>query len=383
MTPPAHAPRVAILQNEILPYRIPLFQSIHDLSNFDLMVFFSTSRSWEREWTIDPTQLKFPHRILPGFFIRLPKKNYLEQRTTFFNPTLFWELIRWKPNAVIGYEYSIPALTAWFYARLARIPYLVFSECTPYSDRALTFGQRRMRRLVIPRAAGYLGTSRAACKNFVAMGAPPERVFEAPQVQQVAWFAERVRMARLAGAAPERRILYVGSLIERKGVDLLLDAFCIVARKDPLAQLRIVGTGPLQLQLLRKAEQAGLRERVSFAGFVEPDRIPEEYALATLFVLPTLEDTFGVVVVEAMASGVPVICSPFAGAADYIVEGESGFIVDPHNTEMLADRIGRLTTEPHLRAKFSQLGRESAAPFDAVTVARNFIGAILRALRPE
>jgi glycosyltransferase involved in cell wall biosynthesis len=376
MTAASRRPRVAILNNEILPYRIPLFQAIRDQSACELMVFYSTSRSWERTWTIDPTQLKFPHRILPGFHIRLPKKNYLEKRTIYFHPTLFWELWRWKPDEVIGYEYSMPALTALLYARIARVPYLVFSECTAYSDRALSKGQRWIRRLVIPRAQGYLGTSRAACKNLIALGAPSERVFEAPQVQRVAWFAERAEAAHQAGATPEHRILYVGSLIERKGVDLLLDAFCLVAKQNPLAQLRIVGIGPCKARIIERADQAGLLNRISFADFIEPDRIPEEYARATIFILPTLEDTFGVVVVEALASGVPVLCSPFAGASDYLVDGESGFIVDPHQTDLLAERMQRLLIDSNLRIAFSARGREVAKRFEASSVSLIFLQAI-------
>ncbi len=374
-------PRAVILNNEIMPYRIPLFQAICDRSDLETVILFSMFRSRERSWHIDPATLTFPHRVLPGISLHPPKSYLSEKRSIYLNPTLLPELIRLRPDVIVAYEFSVPSMTALIYSRLTGCPILVWSECTSISDRHLTRGQRWTRKIIIPRAQGFFGTSRMACRNLVALGAPPERVAEAPQVHQVKWIVRQAALAPTKKDPSTPVILYVGSLIERKGVGLLLEAFSRIAAIHPSARLRIVGDGPLRKKMEKKAAELGVRDRVDFMGFVEPADIPFEYALADLFVLPSLEDTFAVVVVEAMASGVPVICSPLAGVSTYLQDGEDAFLADPNDTDVLANRIGRLLDDRALHAQFAERGREIAKTFEAESVAEVFAGEILRAHR--
>jgi glycosyltransferase involved in cell wall biosynthesis len=378
--PPASIgrPRAVFLNNEILPYRIPLFNALHECSDLETFILFSTFRSRERHWRIDPAGLTFPHRILPGICLRPPKPYLSEKRSIYINPTLLWEFARLRPDVVIGYEFSVPSMTALLYSRIAGCPFLVWSECTGISDRHLTRGQRWTRRIIIPRAQGFFGTSPPACKNLIALGAPPERVVEAPQVQRVGWIAEQSAQARKPKDAPGKVVLYIGSLIERKGVELLLQAFSRVRMDCPTVRLRIVGEGPRQKTLAKLAAELGIQDRVDFAGFVQPADIPLEFVHADVFVLPSLEDTFAVVVVESLASGTPVICSSFAGVSAYLKDGRDAFVVDPNDTELLAERILQLLHEAPLRDLFTAHGREIARRFEARSVAKVFITEILR-----
>lgn len=377
---PRRLPRVIILNNEIIHYRIPLFQALHERSDLETHVLFSTARSWERTWAIDPAALTFPYRILPGVCLRPPKFQFSEKRSIYINPTLLLELMRLRPDVIVGYEFSVPSLTALLYARVARRPLLIWSECTPLTDSHLTGGQRWTRRIIIPRAQGFFGTSPQACRNLIALGAPADRVIEAPQVHRVKWILDQAGQTHGKKSGFEPLILYVGSLIERKGVGLLLDAFSRVSEKYPSARLRLVGDGPLRKSLEQKTTQAGLQSRVEFAGFVEPADIPSEYAQAAVFVLPSLEDTFAVVVVEAMAAGVPVICSSFAGVSTYLEDGKNSFVVDPKDTELLSARIARLLDDRTLSAQFIRQGTEIAKTFEARSVAEVFAKGILRAV---
>jgi glycosyltransferase involved in cell wall biosynthesis len=159
----------------------------------------------------------------------------------------------------------------------------------------------------------------------------------------------------------------------------LLEAFGLAVQKEKSLRLRFVGSGPLRESLARRADQLGILKNVEFAEFVQPGDMPEEYARADLFVLPTREDVFGVVVVEALACGVPVICSPFAGASDYFHDGRDGFLVDPQDQDMLSQRMLELATQPALRQSFSAQGLAIAAHFNAASVAKIFVAAILKA----
>ncbi|MFN2298692.1 MAG: glycosyltransferase [Anaerolineales bacterium] len=375
---PQRRPRVVFLNNEILPYRIPLFQALHERADLESYVLFSTRRSSERKWRIVPGELGFPHRILPGICLHPPKAHLSEKRSIYINPTLIAELARLRPDVVVAYEFSVPSMTALLYARITGRPLLIWSECTGITDRHLTRDQRWARRVLIPRAQGFFGTSLMACRNLFALGAPPERVTEAPQVHQVKWIMGQADRFRGMSEAPGETVLYVGSLIERKGVGLLLRAFARASANRPSIRLRIVGSGPLKNQLTEQVRRLGLQKRVAFSGFIQPADIPREYARADLFVLPSLEDTFAVVVVEAMACGIPVICSPYAGVTAYMKDGRDAFIVDPNDTDLLAQRITQALDDRSLRARFVERGRNIAMRFEARSVAEVFAGEILR-----
>jgi glycosyltransferase involved in cell wall biosynthesis len=371
--------RVAILNSEIFPYRIQLFRELNNEPSIHLLVLYSKSYGWHRRWTVPPSLMDYPYRILPGFTLRPPKKDFSERREIHFNPTLFIELLRFRPDVLIGYEYSVPAMTALLYSRLFRRPYILWTDCTPHTERHLTSGQRWSRSVIIPRAQLCIATNRKSRGQLLAAGVPRENVLEAPQIHEARAFASKIAADGRSARLPHPLVLYVGALIERKGVQLLLEAFRRVAQMHPTAHLRFVGEGPLRAQLERRVAEWGLTERIELTGFIDYAQIHLQYAQADLFVLPTLEDAFGVVVVEALSAGVPVICSPFAGAADYLQDGESGFIVDPEDTRRLAERIGMLLSDARLRERMARRGRELSLLFDASSVAEVFLTAVRRA----
>lgn len=378
---PEKKPLVVVLNNDILPYRIPLFRALEAGAGMRFHVLFCTDRAWDRSWHVDRQKLGFRHTVLRGFSIRLKKPSYGEWRTIYINPALFLHLLRLRPDVIVGYEYSAPALTALLYARIFRAAYVVWTECTGHVERQLTRGQRWTRRLILPRAQAYLGTSLAACNNLVRSGAPPERVFESPMSHSVAWFGSEAAKARKELLPAEAHtILYVGHLNERKGVTALLNAFAVVAQMQPETRLLMIGDGPLRSSLVATARRLGVHERVEFGGFVQPVDLPGTYARAEIFVLPSLEDTFGVVVVEALACGIPVVCSRYAGVSSHLSDGTNAFIVDPDDIGQLADRILRLLSDPGLRKQFAGEGQRVARSFEAEAASLPFLDAARAAL---
>ena len=365
-------PRLVVLNNEILPYRIPLFRALADDPQFDLHVLYCARRGWDRSWSLPHESLTFDHTVVPGFSIRVRKPDYSERRTIYINPALMLTLARLRPEVIVGYEYSAPALTALLYARLRGARYIVWTEGTTHSERHITWGQKLTRRLIIPRAQAYLATSLAACENLARLGAAPERIVEAPQCHDVTWLANEADRLRPAAGPRPPTILYVGFLNERKGVRQLLEAFEHIHRALPEARLILAGRGTLHRELADRAGRMGARRDVEFLDFVEPKRVPEVLAAADVFVLPSLEDTFGVVVVEAWASGLPVVCSRFAGAASYIRGPLDGLIVDPTQPAEMGKTIVDLLRQPEMRQRMAVRGKEIARQFDAPVVADRF-----------
>lgn len=116
-------------------------------------------------------------------------------------------------------------------------------------------------------------------------------------------------------------ILFAGRFEHRKGAMLLLKAFVHVAKKHQNVELRLVGGGPLRKQLMSYTENMGLDEKVIFPGLISHEEMRAEMAGATIFAFPSLRDTSGAVVLEAMATGLPVVCFDHQGAALMVADG--------------------------------------------------------------
>lgn len=135
------------------------------------------------------------------------------------------------------------------------------------------------------------------------------------------------------------QLLYVGSMVKRKGLDLLIDALKFVKQDF---RLRIVGNGNEHeiSEIRRLAQSNGIENKIEFCGFKQGNDLIQEYKDADMFVFPTREDCFGLVLVEALCAGVPIISSKYAdGAYDVIEEGKNGLLVDPYNAEEFGQKI--------------------------------------------
>jgi glycosyltransferase involved in cell wall biosynthesis len=181
---------------------------------------------------------------------------------------------------------------------------------------------------------------------------------------------------------PARFLLYVGTLEPRKNVLRLLQACERVWSADPTAPpLVIVGkTGWLSSDVFAFVDEAGLHDRVVFAGYVERTDLPAVYALATVFVYPSLCEGFGLPPVEAMACGAPVIASNAGALAEVL--GPAARLVDPRDVIALADAIRMLTADDGLRKTLREDGLVHAARYRWDTSAERVLAVYAELTRP-
>lgn len=157
-------------------------------------------------------------------------------------------------------------------------------------------------------------------------------------------------------------LLFVGRLVERKGVRYLLDALAQVRGRVPV-ELRIVGDGPLRAALGEQARGAGVADIVTFEGFVDDATLRAHYRGCDALALPAVVDEkgdtegLGVVLIEALAHGKPAVASRTGGIVDIVKDGETGLLVEPGDAGALADAIVRLAECPELRARLGAQGR--------------------------
>jgi glycosyltransferase involved in cell wall biosynthesis len=160
-------------------------------------------------------------------------------------------------------------------------------------------------------------------------------------------------------------VLFVGALTpwhKYKGLDYLLRATAIAKKRDGSLALLVVGSGSLLPYYRKLAKELRIENVVIFAGFVGDDELPEYYAACDFFVLPSTDasEGFGIVLLEAMASGKPVIGSRVGGMVDVIRVGENGLFVSPNDVESLASKIIELARSEEERIRLGKKGREIA-----------------------
>ena len=182
-----------------------------------------------------------------------------------------------------------------------------------------------------------------------------------------------------------KRVLFVGRLDAVKGVPLLLDAFAAALKTHPDATLTVVGDGPARAALEAKAGEMG--DAVTFLGYQPQDAVAGLLQQADMLVLPSFAEGVPVVLMEAMASRIPVIASRVAGVPELVEDGVSGFVVPPGDLETLTARLETLLADPELCARMGKAGRAKVeAEFDldreAAWIAELFAGRG-QGLRPE
>jgi glycosyltransferase involved in cell wall biosynthesis len=161
----------------------------------------------------------------------------------------------------------------------------------------------------------------------------------------------------------ERFVLGLGRVVAKKGFDLLLDAFMLIASEQPELGLVIGGDGPQRAALLRRAAEAGLEHRVVLTGTLGRPEVEWAMASAEVFVLPSRIEPFGIVVLEALRAGCPAIVSPHGGATEIVRDGVDGLVADPDKPGELARALNRVLGDASLAARLREAGRARSAAF--------------------
>lgn len=360
-------PRVLLVHNSVTPYRLPVFAALSERVELD--VVFCEEREAGRRWDtsldgLDATVLD-PVRLGP--FVG--------------NPDLLGRLLTTEYDAYIldGYEPYLPtALLCLAVARARGVGTVLWSEHVDTNLPEWEFARaglgERLYRLV---STAFVGSyqpwlydqvdaiaafSKAATRYCRRRGADDERIVTAMQCMPASLLPEP---EPVEGIDPEATTyLSLGYLHGGKGNDTLLSAYERVA--TPETELVIAGEGEAEAAL---REQAGNREDVRFVGHVDGAQKAGYYAAADVFVLPTRQDAWGLVVNEAMYYGCPVVTTDAAGSAWLVEAADCGIVVPPDDPGSLADALARLRDEPETRAAMGERAAGYEAAFDPATMA--------------
>jgi glycosyltransferase involved in cell wall biosynthesis/predicted metal-dependent phosphoesterase TrpH len=248
------------------------------------------------------------------------------------------------------------ALAAVLVAKSLQTP-LVGSYHTELASYAgLRSGDARLETMAATALSAFYGQcslvlspSGAADAALGRLGIPAARIARWDRGVDVSRFAPERRDPTLYGDGIH--VLYAGRVAQEKNIDLLADAFEVAHASEPRLRLVIAGDGPEAPRL-----RARLRDRARWLGWLEGEALATAYASADIFCFASLTDTFGQVVLEAQASGLPVLAADAGGPRDLITAGVDG-LLEPPTTDAFAGRLLELAASPLLRAR---LGRAAA-----------------------
>lgn len=323
---PAVKPRVVWLTNHAAPYRLPLWE--HLTEDVELTVLLEQSldpavhtESRGAEWSPD-TGLSFPMIPVPVIRPRLAGRELTVARHSPRN------LLHSADTLVVAGWQSPIYWQFVVYAKRARIHVVGFYESTLMSHRFHSGAPALARRAFFRSLDAVVTPGIAATAAVRSLGVPEVKIFTGFNAVDVDRFQREAGEHRTGQESVRgsegHRFLYVGQLIERKGVRQLVDAFA-EARK-PNDRLTLIGSGPLERSLRKSVEEHGISQSVIFRGLVPYLDLPAEMASHHTLVLLSEEEVWGLVVNEALASGLQVIVSDRCGVAQSVANMPGVFV---------------------------------------------------------
>jgi len=214
---------------------------------------------------------------------------------------------------------------------------------------------KRLTSLVLQQADRVIAVSEDLRKKVLTLGAAPDKV----RVIYHGVDPERF-FPQESGTTRKLNLLWIGRLSPEKGLAYLVKAMKRVLEEFPGGNLTLVSAGDehAMRELTDLIDREGVREGIRIEGNKKSDELPSLMRQADLFVLPSLSESFGVVVIEAMASGLPIVASRVGGIPEVVEEGITGILVPPADSPALSEALLRLLKDPERRKKMGRNGRE-------------------------
>jgi phosphatidyl-myo-inositol dimannoside synthase len=363
--------RIALLTDEFLPhaggsrfYYYNLFKRISTMGD-EVTVLTSKVPGWQE--FDNKEQTKF--FTIKRSFKSLRDLSY-SQLPKIFGPMLisvFFSVFH-RPDVLHSGDLYPPGVIAIMLKKLFGIPFVAYchgEDITLTDERRF---QPRLRNMIYRSANAIIANGEFAVQNLLRIGIEREKIHKITPGLDVSLFypdtADTGLRQRYA-IDGELVLMTVARLVSRKGHSRVIRALADLTPDVPSFKYVIVGRGPLEAELRALTIELNLQDRVIFAGFVADDQLNHHYNLADVVVMPNTGDDgdvegFGMVFLEANATGKPVIGGRSGGTAEAILDKETGFLVDPSDDQELRDALYTLLTDGELRRRMGLAGLRRA-----------------------
>jgi len=371
--------KITIVTNIVTPYRIPLFNRINKMKGIKLNVVALSENEENREWQVVRKDINFKYEILHGWHTFLRSKDL----AIHLNWGLWKYLRKSNPDVIITSGYSsIAYWEAFLYCKFYKKKYILWNGTTLLSVRKINGIICNIKRIIIMGADRYIAYGTKAADYLVYMGALKKYIHIGLNTVDMKWYRGKTVEIRRGKSFkierlkyPEILILYVGQLIPRKGIKQIIVALHELGDSD--VGLMILGNGPQKEELKKLCQSLNLNN-VYFSGFQQKEQIPFFYALADLFVLPSFKEPWGLVINEALASGLYVLSSDRAGASHNLIKEDwNGLLFDPYDVRKLAFSIKKTKDQiKKIRIRRGKISEHACKEFDIGRYVKTFLETI-------
>jgi glycosyltransferase involved in cell wall biosynthesis len=382
--------KLAILTTHPIPYQVPVFRKLAKNKDTDLMVYFCSDYGVKEKWDVMfRMAIKWDTPLLDGYK-HIFLKNYSpfpspSKRFGLINPGIFKELFSKKYDAIIIHGYSLTS--SWFgflAAWLSKTPIILRGETLIPDEKSedKKVVKRVLLKILFSGLGAFLPIGTKSRQFYEYYGISREKLFLTPySVDNDHFIAEADALVPQREALREKLrimkhlpvILYVGALRDIKNPDNLLKAFESLQEK---ALLIFIGEGHKRKELEEYVRIKSIKN-VRFEGFKNQSELPEYYVASDIFVLPSFQEKWGLVVNEAMCFGLPVVVSSGVTAGlDLVRPGENGFIFQRDSVRELKDFLDKLIENAALRNAMGKKSREIISGWNYDVVETSIINAV-------
>ncbi|MEG4533447.1 glycosyltransferase family 4 protein [Microcoleus sp. D2_18a_D3] len=294
------------------------------------------------------------------------------------SPSIIGYLLEFRPHLVFPQAFSLWTVIVALLKPLMRWRIaIIYDGSSPNTDFRDSSFRTFVRRILVRFADAFVSNSNAGKKYLrEVLNVPEDKIFTRTYlVPDAGALLKRLDQTQPPNLQLKRPIfLYVGRITARKGIKTLLEA-CAMLKSQGYVDysLLIVGKGDQREELEAFIKERHFEEQVSWAGWVEYGNLGPYFQQADIFVFPTFEDVWGMVVPEAMVFGKPVLCSNGAASYELIVSGENGYIFDPSSAKELADKMQIFLDNPDLIESMGERSRQIISQKTPETAAKAYV----------
>ena len=293
------------------------------------------------------------------------------------SPSIIGHLLKFRPQIVFPQAFSLwtvlvvllKPLCGWKIA-------IIYDGSSPNTDFRDSSFRTFVRRILAKFADAFVSNSQAGKRYLVeALNVPEAEVFTRTYlVPDAKTLLKPLSEDQQSLGLKQPIFLYVGRITARKGIKTLLQA-CAILKKQGYSDytLLIVGKGDQQDELEAFIKEQDFPEQVNWVGWVDYGSLGAYFQQSDIFVFPTFEDVWGMVVPEAMVFGKPILCSNGAASCELVMEGENGYIFDPTNAQELSEKMRIFIDNPDLIESMGESSRQLISQKTPETAAKAYV----------
>ncbi|MDP4267388.1 MAG: glycosyltransferase family 4 protein [Bacteroidota bacterium] len=357
-------PKVVCITNIPSPYRVYLFNKIVERGKIDLTAIYCAKIQDERKWNVN--NLNHKHIFLNTQALAFVHKYF------YINTEIWEKLNSINPDIVVTAGIVPTMLIAWFWAFIKGKKRGLATDSWALTDKNLSKTNKIIKKFIYRNSNIFYPVSEKGKMNFMSYGVPESNIYK------VGYAIDNKYYSSFKDTEKKYDIMFSGQFIDRKNPVFFCEVASELKRMRGKIKVLIIGSGEMEREIIEFFKKNSID--YEFPGFISPERIPEYYAASRLLLFTTREDAWGVIANEALAVGVPVITTPFAGAAEeLVIDNFNGYIMD-FDVMLWAKQINDLLDNDEEYKRLSNNALSHIDNFSGDIASENFENAIFKSI---